>query len=303
MLGLSYGEWAAILIAGVAAFGPKDIPIIAKTAGRLAGRAAGYLQHARSKFSNFAERTQINELHQELQETLAQVEAIRHELRSGVSLVNPGPLTRRALRAGGLDDLNAGSFEKLGDASPVELQHVSEGPVEGLAAGAHAATPSPLAALPGTLSPAAAAALAEAAAASAAGAAATGPLARANAPHLHAPPPKAAPVPPGQSPWMDPLAPAMAPFPRAQLTVSPAMSIGESQSQSQGSVTGGQGRRQPRPQPEALEGVLPISAVSAGLIPSQREGGGCGADILSDAIVERSVALDAMKFLGQHSAK
>lgn len=35
-----------------------------------------------------------NQVHKELQDTIAQLEAIRHEIRS-ISFMNPGPLTRR----------------------------------------------------------------------------------------------------------------------------------------------------------------------------------------------------------------
>lgn len=35
-------------------------------------------------------------MHKELQDTIAQLEAIRHEIRS-ISFVNPGPMTRRLI--------------------------------------------------------------------------------------------------------------------------------------------------------------------------------------------------------------
>lgn len=34
------------------------------------------------------------QVHKELQDTMAQLDAIRHEIR-GISILNPGPLTRR----------------------------------------------------------------------------------------------------------------------------------------------------------------------------------------------------------------
>lgn len=94
MLGLSYGELFLILGATAALIGPKDLPKIAKVAGRLAGRAIGYVQMARGQFDNVMQQSQANQVHKELQDTLAQLEAIRYEIRS-ISIINPTPFTRR----------------------------------------------------------------------------------------------------------------------------------------------------------------------------------------------------------------
>ncbi|KAG8389274.1 hypothetical protein BUALT_Bualt02G0211900 [Buddleja alternifolia] len=74
--------------------GPKDLPIIARTAGRLAGRSIGYVQMARGQFESVMQQSQARQVHKELQDTMAQLEAIRHEVRS-ISFMNPGPLTTR----------------------------------------------------------------------------------------------------------------------------------------------------------------------------------------------------------------
>ncbi|KAJ9187634.1 hypothetical protein P3X46_003063 [Hevea brasiliensis] len=94
MLGISYGELFLLLGATAALIGPKDLPVIARTAGRLAGRAIGYVQLARGQFENVMQQSQARQVHKELQDTMAQLEAIRHEIRS-ISILNPGPLTRR----------------------------------------------------------------------------------------------------------------------------------------------------------------------------------------------------------------
>ncbi|CAI9116505.1 OLC1v1017670C1 [Oldenlandia corymbosa var. corymbosa] len=94
MLGISYGELFLIIGATAVLIGPKDLPIIARTAGRLAGRAIGYVQVARGQFDNFMQQTQARQVHKELQDTIAQLEAIRHEIRT-ISSINPFPLTRR----------------------------------------------------------------------------------------------------------------------------------------------------------------------------------------------------------------
>ncbi|CAH1424531.1 unnamed protein product [Lactuca virosa] len=94
MLGLSYGELFLIIGATAALIGPKDLPRIARVAGRLAGRSIGYVQMARGQFDNVMQQSQAKQVHKELQDTIAQLEAIRHEIRT-ISFVNPGPLTKR----------------------------------------------------------------------------------------------------------------------------------------------------------------------------------------------------------------
>ncbi|KAL6528190.1 hypothetical protein OROHE_015140 [Orobanche hederae] len=94
MLGISYGELFLLLGATAALVGPKDLPVMARTAGRLAGRAIGYVQVARGQFESVMQQSQARQVHKELQDTMAQLEAIRCEIRS-ISFMNPGPLTTR----------------------------------------------------------------------------------------------------------------------------------------------------------------------------------------------------------------
>ncbi|ONK63250.1 uncharacterized protein A4U43_C07F12930 [Asparagus officinalis] len=94
MLGISYGELFLIVGATAALIGPKDLPVIARTAGRLVGRAIGYVQMARGQFDNVMQHSQASQVHKELQDTMAQLEAIRYEIRS-ISIMNPVPFTRR----------------------------------------------------------------------------------------------------------------------------------------------------------------------------------------------------------------
>ncbi|XP_068498009.1 uncharacterized protein [Phaseolus vulgaris] len=103
MLGFSYGEIFLLLGATAALIGwvgPKDLPIISRTAGRLAGRAIGYVQLARGQFENVMQQSQARQaitscfqVHKELHDTMTQLDAIRHEIRT-ISIMNPGPLTR-----------------------------------------------------------------------------------------------------------------------------------------------------------------------------------------------------------------
>ncbi|XP_070024671.1 uncharacterized protein [Nicotiana sylvestris] len=94
MLGISYGELFLLLGATAALIGPKDLPIIARTAGRFAGRSIGYVQLARGQFESVMQQSQARQVHKELQDTIAQLEAIRHEIRT-ISFMNPGPMTSR----------------------------------------------------------------------------------------------------------------------------------------------------------------------------------------------------------------
>ncbi|CAM9003056.1 unnamed protein product [Rhodiola kirilowii] len=93
MLGISYGEWFVILGAAAVMIGPKDLPMISRTLGRLAGRSIGYVQMARGQLDSVMQQTQV---HKELQDTMAQLDAIRHEIRS-LSMLNPGPMTKSLL--------------------------------------------------------------------------------------------------------------------------------------------------------------------------------------------------------------
>ncbi|XP_030510608.2 uncharacterized protein LOC115725287 [Cannabis sativa] len=96
MLGISYGELFLLIGATAALVGPKDLPIIARTLGRFAGRSIGYVQLARGQFENVMYQSQARQVHKELQETMSQLEAIRHEIRS-ISFMNPSPLTRNLM--------------------------------------------------------------------------------------------------------------------------------------------------------------------------------------------------------------
>ncbi|KAI3877931.1 hypothetical protein MKX03_005726 [Papaver bracteatum] len=94
MFGFSYGEVFLLIGATAALIGPKDLPRIARTAGRLTGRAIAYVQMGRGQLDNILQQSQARQVHKELQDTMAQLEAIRHEVRS-LSMLNPGPLIRR----------------------------------------------------------------------------------------------------------------------------------------------------------------------------------------------------------------
>ncbi|KAM5552944.1 sec-independent protein translocase protein TatB [Rosa sericea] len=96
MFGISYGELFLLIGATAALVGPKDLPRIARMAGRLTGRSIGYVQLARGQFDNVMQQSQARQVQKELQDALAQLDSIRYEVRS-LSLINPGPMTRKLM--------------------------------------------------------------------------------------------------------------------------------------------------------------------------------------------------------------
>ncbi|KAJ4835685.1 hypothetical protein Tsubulata_016615 [Turnera subulata] len=95
---------STVLIVFYSLLGPKDLPIVVGTAGRLAGLALGYVQLACGQVESVVQQLQARQVQKELQDTTAQLEAIRHEIR-GISIVNPGLPTRTL--ADNLDDASA----------------------------------------------------------------------------------------------------------------------------------------------------------------------------------------------------
>ncbi|CAN4122920.1 unnamed protein product [Withania somnifera] len=74
MLGVSYGELFLLLGAAAALIGPKDLPI-----------------KQEQQFESVMQQSQARQVHKELQDIMAQLEAKRHEIRT-ISFMNPGPL-------------------------------------------------------------------------------------------------------------------------------------------------------------------------------------------------------------------
>lgn len=94
VFGFSYGEVLFLLAGTVILLGPKDLPIMARAAGRLTGKAVGYLQTMRGQVDTIMQQSQVNDVQKELREAMAQLDAIRHEVRSGMSIMQHRPLVR-----------------------------------------------------------------------------------------------------------------------------------------------------------------------------------------------------------------
>lgn len=94
------------MVGSVVLLGPKDFPIIARAAGRLTGKAVGYLQTMRGQVDTIMQHSQSNNLQKELREAMSQLDAIRHEVRTGMSIMQPRPFVRESFE-------NHGSATKL----------------------------------------------------------------------------------------------------------------------------------------------------------------------------------------------
>ena len=79
--------------------GPKELPKAGRSLGRLTGHATGLLYRARAQLFQFAEKTELTKVQQEVQATMYQLQAIRSELQGGINILDPGPLTRKVLGA------------------------------------------------------------------------------------------------------------------------------------------------------------------------------------------------------------
>ncbi|MCO5602331.1 hypothetical protein L7F22_056461 [Adiantum nelumboides] len=62
VFGLSYGEVFLLMVGTVVLLGPKDVPVIARAAGRLTGRAIGYIQTMRSQADTIMQQSQANNM-------------------------------------------------------------------------------------------------------------------------------------------------------------------------------------------------------------------------------------------------
>lgn len=84
-LGFSYGEILGTSLAAIVLLGPKDVPIIAKTLGRLSGKMVGYSQVYREKVERILDESgdEVKELREEMRGTTKALENVVGEIRGG----------------------------------------------------------------------------------------------------------------------------------------------------------------------------------------------------------------------------
>ena len=85
-LGFSYGEILGTSLAAIVLLGPKDVPIIAKTLGRLSGKMVGYSHVYREKVERILDESgeEVKELREEMRGTTKALENVVGEIRGGV---------------------------------------------------------------------------------------------------------------------------------------------------------------------------------------------------------------------------
>jgi hypothetical protein len=88
--------------------------------GKLTGRATGFIYKARAQLFDFAEKSELTKVQQELQMTMQQLQAIRSELQGGINILDPGPLSRHILGRGGTGAGGRGAGGILDKSSSVE---------------------------------------------------------------------------------------------------------------------------------------------------------------------------------------
>eukprot|EP00249_Psilotum_nudum_P022290 c28458_g1_i3 orf=272-925(+) len=77
---------------------------------------------ARGQVDGILQQNEIYQVRKELQETMAQLDAIRHEIRAGMSIMHPGPLVREVLDGTSMpvQEKDSGIKNALGNVSTAE---------------------------------------------------------------------------------------------------------------------------------------------------------------------------------------
>ena len=85
LLGFSYGEILGTSLAAIVLLGPKDVPVIAKTLGRLSGKMVGYSHLYREKVERILDESgdEVKELREEMRGTTKALENVVGEIRGG----------------------------------------------------------------------------------------------------------------------------------------------------------------------------------------------------------------------------
>ena len=80
-LGFSYGEILGTTVAAVVLLGPKDVPMLAKSLGRMTGKIVGYSHVYREKLEKILDESEVKELHDDLRGTTKALENVVGEIR------------------------------------------------------------------------------------------------------------------------------------------------------------------------------------------------------------------------------
>ena len=99
-MGLSGTELLVVAAAAAYLLGPKEVRPLARAAGQATGRAVRLLGEARGNLEQLWKESEVAEITKDLTTDISKLQAIRAELRGGLSLTDPGPLANRVLAAG-----------------------------------------------------------------------------------------------------------------------------------------------------------------------------------------------------------
>ncbi|KAK3120320.1 hypothetical protein QOZ80_9AG0685700 [Eleusine coracana subsp. coracana] len=94
MLGFSTGQLLVILGACSVMMKPSDMVKIARTAGRMTGRAVGRLIVARRQLDDILGQSAATQVHKELKDAMTQLDTIRYEVQS-LSRLTPGQFMKQ----------------------------------------------------------------------------------------------------------------------------------------------------------------------------------------------------------------
>lgn len=108
-LGFSYGEIFGTTLAAVVLLGPKDVPVVAKSLGRFAGKMVGYSHAYREKVEKILEESEVKELREDLRGTTKALENVVGEIR-GFGLRSRGSSRLSSALSRGEEEARNGSF-------------------------------------------------------------------------------------------------------------------------------------------------------------------------------------------------
>jgi len=83
-MAVGLGEVVILVGFAAAAFGRRDVPLLARAAGTATGRAVGFLVKARAAAMRYVQESQLTELHQEVSHGVRELHTIQDELRTGL---------------------------------------------------------------------------------------------------------------------------------------------------------------------------------------------------------------------------
>ena len=81
--GFSMGEIVVTAGAVAVAFGPKDIPVIARGLGKLTGQAVGYVGLMSARMDALARDAKVHDLHAEMKASVSELVGVTDEIRGG----------------------------------------------------------------------------------------------------------------------------------------------------------------------------------------------------------------------------